>query len=80
MGFYVCYMVLIVVIITTFYDITAMVVDRVEQTADIFGAMLPVFLALAASSGNLTQTALMLSLIHILPQFDDAGKYVFGRS
>ena len=59
MGFYVCYMVLIVVIITTFYDITAMVVDRVEQTADIFGAMLPVFLALAASSGNLTQTALM---------------------
>ena len=59
MGFYVCYMVLIVVIITTFYDITAMVVERVEQTADIFGAMLPVFLALAASSGNLTQTALM---------------------
>lgn len=59
MGFYVCYMVLIVVIITTFYDITAMVAERVEQTSGVFSAMLPVFLALAASSGNLTQTALM---------------------
>lgn len=59
MGFYVCYMVLVVIMITTFLDITQAVVQRVGQTADLFGVMLPVFLALAASSGNLTQTALM---------------------
>lgn len=59
MGFYVCYMILIAVILTTFFEITEAFVERVEQTADIFSVMLPVFLALSASSGNLTQTALM---------------------
>ena len=59
MGFYVCYMILIVVLISTFFEITEAVVERVGQTADAFAVMLPVFLALAASSGNLTQTALM---------------------
>lgn len=59
MGFYVCYMILIAVILTTFFEITEALVERVEQTADIFSVMLPVFLALSASSGNLTQTALM---------------------
>lgn len=59
MGFYVCYMVLVAIMITTFFEITEVVVSRVGQTADLFGLMLPVFLALASSSGNLTQTALM---------------------
>ena len=59
MGFYVCYMILIAVVLTTFFEITEALIERVEQTADIFSVMLPVFLALSASSGNLTQTALM---------------------
>lgn len=59
MGFYVCYMILIAIVLTTFFEITEALVERVEQTADIFSVMLPVFLALSASSGNLTQTALM---------------------
>lgn len=59
MGFYVCYMVLIVVILSTFFEITEMVVERIDQIGSIFTAMLPAFLVLAASSGNLTQTALM---------------------
>lgn len=59
MGFYVCYMVLIVVILSTFFEITEMVVERIDQIGSVFTAMLPAFLVLAASSGNLTQTALM---------------------
>ncbi|MBM6828084.1 stage III sporulation protein AE [Anaerotignum lactatifermentans] len=59
MGFYVCYMVLIVVILSTFFEITEAVVERIDLIGSIFTAMLPAFLVLAASSGNLTQTALM---------------------
>lgn len=59
MGFYVCYMVLIVVIITSFYHISESVVERVDQTCTVFGTILPVFLVLSLSGGNITQTALM---------------------
>lgn len=59
MGFYVCYSVLIVVVLSTFFSITDMVTERVHMLRTAFSAMLPVFLALAASSGNLAQTALM---------------------
>lgn len=59
LGFYVCYMILIAVILQTFFQITEAVVLRMEQCTDAFYVMLPVFLAFAASSGNLTQTALM---------------------
>jgi len=59
MGFYICYMVLIVVIITSFYSISASVVDRVDSTCKVFLGMLPIFLVLSVSGGNFTQTALM---------------------
>ncbi len=59
LGFYVCYMVLIAVILQTFFEITETVVLRMEKCTDAFHVMLPVFLVLSASSGNLTQTALM---------------------
>ena len=59
MGFYVCYSVLIVVVLSTFFSMTAMVTERVHMLCTAFSAMLPVFLALAASSGNLAQSALM---------------------
>ncbi|MDD3393368.1 MAG: stage III sporulation protein AE [Anaerotignum sp.] len=59
MGFYVCYMVLIVVIITSFYSISAVVVERIDHTCKIFLGMLPIFLTLSVSGGNFTQAALM---------------------
>lgn len=59
MGFYVCYMVLIVVIITSFYSISSSVVERVDQMCIGFAGILPVFLVLALSGGNITQTTLM---------------------
>lgn len=59
MGFYVCYMVLIVTIITFFYDISVVVVERVDYICKVFLGMLPIFLTLSVSGGNVTQTALM---------------------
>lgn len=59
MGFYVCYMVLIVVIITSFYSIASVVVERIDQTCKVFLGMLPIFLVLSVSGGNFTRTALM---------------------
>ena len=59
MGFYVCYMVLIVAILTSFYSISQSVVERMRGLCGVFGAMVPIFLVLSASSGNLTQGALM---------------------
>lgn len=59
MGFYVCYMVLIVVIITSFYSLSSIVVERVDHISKIFLGMLPVFLVLSVSGGNFTQSALM---------------------
>lgn len=59
LGFYVCYMVLIVLITRTFYDQTKMVGETVQHMADSFQAMLPAFFALAASSGSYAQTAVI---------------------
>ena len=59
MGFYVCYMVLIVAILTSFYSISQSVVERMRGLCGVFGAMVPIFLVLSASSGNLAQGALM---------------------
>lgn len=59
MGFYICYMVLIVVILTSFYSISECVVERMKGICEVFGAMVPVFIVLCASSGNLAQGALM---------------------
>ncbi|WP_304507208.1 stage III sporulation protein AE [Anaerotignum sp.] len=59
MGFYVCYMVLIVVIITSFYSLSSIVVERVDHICKVFLGMLPAFLVLSVSGGNFTQTALM---------------------
>lgn len=59
MGFYICYMVLVVVILTSFYTISEGVVERMQGICGVFGAMVPIFIILSASSGNLTQGALM---------------------
>ncbi len=59
MGFYICYMVLVVVILSSFYEISNGVVERMSGICGVYKAMLPLFLILSASSGNLTQTALM---------------------
>lgn len=59
MGFYLCYMVLVVVILSSFHSISQSVVERMDGICKVFEAMLPVFLILSASSGNFTQTAMM---------------------
>ena len=59
MGFYLCYMVLVVVILNVFCSISEVVVERVGGISEVFGAMVPVFLVLSAANGNLTQGALM---------------------
>lgn len=59
MGFYLCYMVLVVVILSSFHDIAQCVVERMNGICKVFEAMLPVFLVLSASSGNFSQTAMM---------------------
>lgn len=59
MGFYICYMVLVVVIISSFYTISEGVVERMRGICGVFATMVPVFLVLSASSGNLAQGALM---------------------
>jgi len=46
MGFYLCYMVLIVVILDAFYDISEAVVERVDGISGVFQAMVPIFLVL----------------------------------
>jgi len=59
MGFYICYMVLVVILITSFYSISERVVSRVSQMCEVFAAMVPVFLTLLASGGHVTQATLM---------------------
>lgn len=59
MGFYLCYMVLVVVILDAFQGISAVVVERISSISGVFGAMVPIFLALVVSSGDLTRSALM---------------------
>lgn len=59
MGFAVCYMVLVVVLLEAFYDISACVAERMQALCGVYGAMVPLFLLLSASSGNVTQTALL---------------------
>lgn len=63
MGFYVCYMVLVVVILNSFYGISAGVVERMRGLCEVFRAMVPIFLILSASSGNFLQTAWMGSTL-----------------
>ena len=59
MGFYLCYMVLVVVILSTFHSISDVVVERVDGMNGVFGAMIPIFLTLLAAKGNPAQGALM---------------------
>ena len=59
MGFYLCYMVLIVVILDAFYDISEAVVERMDGISGVFQAMVPIFLVLLAAKGNLVQGTLM---------------------
>ncbi len=58
MGFYLCYMVLVVVILSTFHGISEVVVERMDGISGVFGAMVPVFLVLSAAKGGLAQGAL----------------------
>ena len=59
MGFYLCYMVLVVVILDAFHGISEAVVERMNGISGVFGAMVPIFLMLLAAKGNLAQGALM---------------------
>ncbi len=59
MGFYLCYMVLVVVILSSFHSISQSVVERISGICKVYEAMLPIFLVLSATSGNFTQTAMM---------------------
>ena len=52
LGFYVCYMVLIVVITATFYSQTDMVHDAIKNVEIFFKAMMPVFMTLSFASGG----------------------------
>ena len=59
MGFYLCYMVLLVVILDTFHSISVVVVERMNSINGVFGAMVPIFLVLSAAQGDLAQGALL---------------------
>ena len=59
MGFYLCYMVLVVVILGAFRGISDVVVERVNGINGVFGAMVPIFLVISAARGDLAQGALM---------------------
>ncbi len=59
MGFYVCYMVLVMMLMRSFYEIAAMVGERIGLIVDAFMAMLPVFVTLVASAGEFGRAALM---------------------
>lgn len=63
MGFYLCYMVLVVVILEAFHGISAAVVERMCGISEVFGAMVPVFLVILAAKGNPAQGALMGSAV-----------------
>ena len=63
MGFYLCYMVLVVVILSAFHTISDVVVERVNSINGVFGAMIPIFLTLLAAKGNLAQGTLMGSAV-----------------
>ncbi|MDO4531385.1 MAG: stage III sporulation protein AE [Bacillota bacterium] len=63
MGFYLCYMVLIVVILDTFRGISAVVVERMRGLNGVFTAMVPIFLTLLAAKGEVTRSALMGSAV-----------------
>lgn len=54
LGFYVCYVVLILLIMATFSTGAALVRDTTEAMSGIMEGMLPVFTALSLSSGNYT--------------------------
>ncbi len=55
LGFYVCYMVLIVVITAAFYSQTDMVGNTIRDVETFFKAMLPVFVTLSMTSGGYGQ-------------------------
>ena len=59
MGFYLCYMVLIVVILNTFHGISDMVVERMRGICGVYSAMIPVFLVLLGAKGELAKGALI---------------------
>ncbi len=48
MGFYLCYMVLVVVILSSFHSISQSVVERISGICKVYEAMLPIFLVLSA--------------------------------
>lgn len=59
MGFFVCYMVLVVVIIDSFYDISQMVLNRSEQISMAFFSMVPIFITLCIVNGSVAQTTFL---------------------
>lgn len=65
LGFYVCYMVLIVVIAATFYSQADMVSNTIKNVETFFEAMAPVFMTLSMASGGYGQATVTAPAVMI---------------
>lgn len=63
MAFFICYMVLVVILVNTFYDISQMVLDRCNIISKAFLGMLPTFISLSLIGGNVGQGVIVGSTI-----------------
>ena len=59
MGFYLCYVILVAVLLSAFYEIAACVVERMTGICQVFRGMVPLFLLLSGASGKLMEDAWM---------------------
>lgn len=59
MGFYLCYVILVAVLLSAFYEIAACVVERMTGICQVFRGMVPLFLLLSGASGKLMEGAWM---------------------
>lgn len=59
MGFYLCYVILVAVLLSAFYEIAACVVERMTGICRVFRGMVPLFLLLSGASGKLMEGAWM---------------------
>lgn len=59
LGFYLCYVILVAVLLSAFYEIADCVVERMTGICKVFRGMVPLFLLLSAASGKLMEGAWM---------------------
>ncbi|MEA5084260.1 MAG: stage III sporulation protein AE [Lachnospiraceae bacterium] len=63
LGFYVCYILLIYIVMASFYENSVMVAQTTDKLILMLKEMLPAFLALMAASGRVVDSAVMAPLI-----------------